>query len=35
MHYLIIAKGRRKPSGVAQALIQIAFKHPEVITESL
>jgi putative transcriptional regulator len=28
-------QGRRKPSGAAQALIQIAFKHPEVITESL
>lgn len=27
-------QGRRKPSGAAQALIQIAFKHPEVITES-
>lgn len=28
-------QGRRRPSGAAQALIQIAFKHPEVITESL
>ncbi|MCC2637832.1 MAG: family transcriptional regulator [Moraxellaceae bacterium] len=28
-------QGRRQPSGAAQALIQIAFKHPEVITESL
>ena len=28
-------QGRRKPSGAAQALIEIAFKHPEVITESL
>ncbi|MDR9469274.1 helix-turn-helix domain-containing protein [Marinospirillum sp.] len=28
-------QGRRKPSGAAQALIQIAFRHPEVITESL
>ena len=28
-------QGRRHPSGAAQALIQIAFKHPEVITESL
>jgi len=28
-------QGRRKPSGAAQTLIQIAFKHPEVITESL
>lgn len=26
-------QGRRKPSGAAQALIQIAFRHPEVITE--
>jgi hypothetical protein len=25
-------QGRRKPSGAAQALIQIAFRHPEVIT---
>ncbi|WP_049722191.1 helix-turn-helix domain-containing protein [Gilvimarinus polysaccharolyticus] len=28
-------QGRRKPSGAAQALIKIAFKHPEVIAESL
>jgi putative transcriptional regulator len=28
-------RGRRKPSGAAQALIQIAFRHPEVIVESL
>ena len=28
-------QGRRKPSGAAQALIQIAFRHPEVIAESL
>jgi len=28
-------QGRRHPSGAAQALIQIAFRHPEVITESL
>ena len=28
-------QGRRKPSGAAQALIEIAFRHPEVITESL
>lgn len=28
-------QGRRKPSGAAQALIQIAFRHPEVIVESL
>lgn len=28
-------QGRRQPSGAAQALIQIAFKHPEVITEAL
>ena len=27
--------GRRNPSGAAQALIQIAFRHPEVITEAL
>lgn len=26
-------QGRRRPSGAAQALIQIAFRHPEVITE--
>lgn len=28
-------QGRRHPSGAAQALIQIAFRHPEVITEGL
>lgn len=28
-------QGRRQPSGPAQALIQIAFRHPEVITEAL
>lgn len=28
-------QGRRHPSGAAQALIQIAFRHPEVIAESL
>ncbi len=28
-------QGRRQPSGAAQALIQIAFRHPDVITESL
>ncbi|MDX1253522.1 MAG: helix-turn-helix domain-containing protein [Gammaproteobacteria bacterium] len=28
-------QGRRQPSGAAQALIQIAFKHPEIIAESL
>jgi len=28
-------QGRRKPSGAAQALIQIAFRHPEVIKEGL
>ena len=28
-------QGRRQPSGAAQALIQIAFRHPEVISESL
>ncbi len=28
-------QGRRQPSGAAQALIQIAFRHPEVITEAL
>lgn len=26
-------QGRRQPSGAAQALIQIAFRHPEVIAE--
>jgi putative transcriptional regulator len=28
-------QGRRKPSGAAQALIRIAFRHPEVIVEAL
>ena len=28
-------QGRRKPSGAAQALIQIAFRHPEVTKEGL
>ena len=28
-------QGRRKPSGAAKALIQIAFRHPEVIHEGL
>ena len=28
-------QGRRQPSGAAQALIQIAFRHPEVIAESI
>ncbi len=28
-------QGRRQPSGAAKALIQIAFKHPEVIKEGL
>ncbi len=28
-------QGRRQPSGAAQALIQIAFRHPEVIAEML
>ena len=28
-------QGRRQPSGAARALIQIAFKHPEVIKEVL
>ena len=28
-------QGRRRPSGAAQALIQIAFRHPEVIVEAL
>lgn len=28
-------QGRRHPSGAAQALIQIAFRHPEVISEVL
>ena len=26
-------QGRRQPSGAAQALIQIAYRHPEVIRE--
>ena len=28
-------QGRRAPSGPAKALIQIAFRHPEVIKEGL
>ncbi|MDR5905653.1 hypothetical protein QC821_10245 [Halomonas qiaohouensis] len=28
-------QGRRKPSGPAKALIEIAFRHPEVIQEDL
>jgi len=28
-------QGRRKPSGAAKALIQIAFRHPEIIQEEL
>lgn len=28
-------QGRRQPSGAAQVLIQIAFRHPEIITEAL
>ena len=28
-------QGRRQPSGAAQALIQIAYRHPEVIREGL
>lgn len=28
-------QGRRQPSGAAKALIQIAFRHPEVIQEEL
>jgi len=28
-------QGRRVPSGAAKALIQIAFRHPEVIREGL
>jgi putative transcriptional regulator len=26
-------QGRRSPSGAAKALIQIAFRHPEIIKE--
>jgi putative transcriptional regulator len=26
---------RRHPSGAAQALIQLAFRHPEIIAETL
>ena len=26
-------QGRRKPSGAAKALIQIAFRHPDIIRE--
>ncbi len=28
-------QGRRQPSGAAKALIQIAFRHPEVIKEGI
>jgi putative transcriptional regulator len=28
-------QGRREPSGAAKALIEIAFRHPEVIREGL
>ena len=28
-------QGRRQPSGAAKALIQLAFRHPEVIKEGL
>ena len=28
-------QGRREPSGAAKALIQIAFRHPEVIREGI
>lgn len=28
-------QGRRQPSGAAQVLIRIAFRHPEVIAEAL
>lgn len=28
-------QGRREPSGAARALIQIAFRHPEIIREGL
>ncbi len=28
-------QGRRKPSGSARTLIEIAYRHPEVIAESL
>lgn len=28
-------QGRRQPSGAARALIQIAFRHPEIINEGL
>ena len=28
-------QGRRQPSGAAQSLIQIAFRHPEVIADTL
>ena len=28
-------QGRRQPSGAAKALIQIAFRHPEIIQEEL
>lgn len=28
-------QGRREPSGAAKALIEIAFRHPEIIREGL
>ncbi|GEN28949.1 transcriptional regulator [Halovibrio variabilis] len=28
-------QGRRKPSGPAKALVEIAFRHPEIIREDL
>lgn len=28
-------QGRRKPSGPAKALIEIAFRHPEIIREDI
>ncbi|MCP5161214.1 MAG: helix-turn-helix domain-containing protein [Hahellaceae bacterium] len=28
-------QGRRQPSGAAKALIEIAFRHPEIIKEGL
>lgn len=28
-------QGRREPSGAARALIQIAFRHPDVVKEEL
>jgi DNA-binding transcriptional regulator YiaG len=34
-HMRAAVQGRRQPSGTAQALIQIAFRHPEVNAETL